>query len=167
MLRLGLPRWASAAAATWFALHPVHAEAVLFVVNREEVLSSGFYLAALLVLVDRLPLGLGPARPPAGTAGTVVGLAALAFLGLLAKETAATLPVTVAVATALWAPPRGLRRRAIPAVVAPFLALGGYLVLRRAAMGRLLGGDIPWQDNPLVRADLAGRLTGSLVVTSG
>jgi len=79
--------WLAVAVAGVFALHPIQSEAVSYIVQRAEVLASGFYLAALLLL-------LAAERHGWSWRGAIAwGGAFTAFaFGLGAKEIALTLP---------------------------------------------------------------------------
>lgn len=118
-------------AAAVFAVHPVHVEAVANVVGRAELLAAGFYLLACILWVyadDRSRFRL------------LVVVPLLYALGLVSKESAATLPAILAVIDAAsrrypdiraWLRARG----AAYAVLA--LVLIGYLGLRHAVVGGL------------------------------
>ncbi len=166
-LRLGLGLVPSGLAAIAFALHPVHAEAVLFAVSREETLATAAVLAALLLVVGRTGL-VPPADRRRWTPASLAGLAGLLAAGLLCKETAATAVPIVAITALAWPagePASGRRWRDSVAPIGVSLAvLAAYVALRLFALGRLFAAFIPWQDNPLVRADLPGRLSGALAV---
>lgn len=75
-------------AAALFVVHPVQTESVTYISSRSELLSAFFYAAALLVFV----------KSSDQKVGFVLSLvvAALFLLGLLSKETAITLPATLA-----------------------------------------------------------------------
>ena len=118
-----------------FAVHPAHVEAVAPIVGRTDLLATAGGLGALL-------LALGPRRP-ARLAGAFAALLA----GMLAKETAASVPLlflavtfTVPAAAGLRSAP-GLRhpegRRALVAAAGVFAvlaaAVGAYLLLRPGA----------------------------------
>jgi tetratricopeptide (TPR) repeat protein len=75
--------WPSAAAAALFALHPLHVESVAWVAERKDVLSTLFWMLALLAY-------LWYARRP-GVIAYLAVAAALA-LGLMAKPMLVTLP---------------------------------------------------------------------------
>jgi len=85
--RMKLPgAWLGAAL---FALHPVHVESVAWVIERKDVLSAAFYLAAFLAMM----------RYEESRKGSWVALAAGGFVcALLSKSVVVTLPV----ALALW-----------------------------------------------------------------
>jgi Flp pilus assembly protein TadD len=114
-------------AAALFALHPLQAEAVAYVVQRGESLASAFYLAGLAALLAR------DEEEAAGRRGRLL-LAAFLFqlLGLAAKPIAATLPLAWLLAAAL-VPVEGergipvaerVRRRLLPAAPLVLLSVG-------------------------------------------
>ena len=77
-------------AAALFALHPLHTEAVTYVVQRLTSLVALFYIAALAAWIEaRLATTRG------GRVAWGVACAALALLALFSKETAATLPLAI------------------------------------------------------------------------
>ena len=92
--RLGVRPLASTAGAVAFAVHPVHSEALLFAVNREEVLVAAWLLAILLLVVRRSGLVAAQARRPWGAA-SLAGLGVLLALALLSKESGATAVVQI------------------------------------------------------------------------
>ena len=104
-----------------FAAHPVHVEAVSAVANRTEVLAAMFALAVLAVHVGRSE----------DSWKRVVAENGLAFVALLSKESAITLPGLI-VAVDFFDPSRRLRvwsfLRLLPAVIL-------YLALRQHALG--------------------------------
>jgi tetratricopeptide (TPR) repeat protein len=162
-LRLGLGIGPMGLAALAFAVHPVHAEAVLFAVNREETLATAAVLGLLLIAVRRSGLVAPAARRP-WTPASLAGLGALLALGLLCKETAATAVPAIALVALLWPATARRWRESVPPIAASLAVLAAYVALRLFALGRLFAEVIPWQDNPLVRADTAGRWSGALAV---
>ncbi|MFN2426112.1 MAG: hypothetical protein ABR587_06655 [Candidatus Binatia bacterium] len=116
--------WPCALAATLFAVHPIHTEAVDSVFNRSEILATTGVVGAL-VAISRWH----EARPVlAWTVASVLYLAAL-----LCRESAVTLPVLAALM--LWfthshEPLRPRIRRVLPVAVLA-LALAEYFVLRQ------------------------------------
>ena len=121
--RLGL-RGALAAAAL-FAVHPVMVESVGFIMERKNVLSTAFYLLALLAYLRFDPL-TGLSAPAPGTARgrnwRMYALSLLLFLAaLLSKTVACTLPVSILV-LGWWKQGRIPRRRLL--AVTPMIALG-------------------------------------------
>lgn len=116
------------AAGLWFAVHPVHVEAVAWAGASMNELPTATCLLASLLLYDR-------ARR-AGGAGAYALALALAFLALTGKETALALPPLV-VALELLAPAaaRRDRRRAALRIAGLAVPVAAYLLLRRAALG--------------------------------
>ncbi len=86
---------AGLAVAAIFAVHPIHTDAVASVVGRAEVLATLFFLLALW-LARRARRGESESAPatrkPLGVVSAALIVGVLYFLGLLAKETAVTLP---------------------------------------------------------------------------
>ncbi|MBI3268334.1 MAG: tetratricopeptide repeat protein [Planctomycetes bacterium] len=119
------------ATALLFALHPVHAEPVAGIAQRDALLSAGFYLLGWL-------LYLRGDRP--GLAGALLAYG----LGLLAKEDAATLPVVLFLGDLAFPgePRRRSLRGSVVACAAFALPLAPCLALRYQALGALgAGGD--------------------------
>ena len=85
----GWPRWTPAAIALAWAIHPLQASTVLYIVQRMEMLAVTFVLLALLAYLR------GRIRQRDGQSGAawLVTSAVLAGLGMLAKETAVLFPV--------------------------------------------------------------------------
>ncbi len=84
--------WASAVVTALFALHPAHAEAVVWIAGRKDVLSGMFSLLALWLAIK--------ARQPRGVA-TSYAMATLVAL-LAAMYSKATSVVVAAIITLLW-----------------------------------------------------------------
>lgn len=78
--------WCSAAVAALFGLHPAHVEAVAWVTSRKDVLSTLFWLLAVVAYV-------GYARRPA--VGRYLLVVVPFVLGLMAKPMLVTLPATL------------------------------------------------------------------------
>lgn len=163
MARLGAPPLPAALASCWFALHPVHVEAVLGVVNREEMLCAVFWLGCLLLAVRRSALVPACARKT-WTPASLAALAGLTALGVLSKEGGATIPFAVAGIGLLWSAGPGRVSRVLPPLLASGSVVAAYLALRVAVLGHLGAGAIPWQDNPLVHASTPERLVGAFAV---
>jgi len=163
LIRLSVRPIAAFAGSLWFAVHPVHVEAVMFAVNREELMATLFYLGAVHVMVPSLGISGIPARPMSAARMALVCL--LMALGFLSKETAATLPVLV-LAISLWWPlrPRLAWPRAMALTGALFLTLVACLTLRYEVLGRVLSSYLPWQDNPLVLVHGFARVWSALGV---
>lgn len=132
-------------AALWFAVQPVHVEAVANAVGLAEVLAAAGYLGALLAYLadgDAAAAGArGGWRRGSLAAATLVG-AALAYG---AKESAITLPAVLLLADA-WQAHRGATRLAEVWRRHGVLWLGvlvlavGYLAARAHALGPEFGG---------------------------
>lgn len=132
---LGGNRWETLAATALFAAHPVHTEAVSWIVGRAEILAGLFCILAFIFWIrfrktDRMPYLI---------------LTCLAyFLALGAKENAAPLPAVLLLGEALGLirsedPAKSLTRRLRP-LLSYFVILGsvflGYLLLRMTALGQ-------------------------------
>jgi len=129
----------SVVAALWFAVQPVHVEAVANVVGRAELLAAAGYLVAVLAY---LKLGDAAAKRPRGVRSGALALAVLAGAAVAfgAKEHALTLPAVLVIADAWRARARGeafrgrLGRNAL--LLGGVLALAlGYLAARAHAVG--------------------------------
>lgn len=118
-------------AAAWFALHPVHVEAVANVVGRSELLAAAGYLVAVLAWLAGPRLAL-----------LVLAGAAIAFG---AKEHALTLPAALLLCAAWRA---WIARQPFAAVfraqaltwVAVLVMAAGFLAARAAVAGSAFGG---------------------------
>jgi hypothetical protein len=179
--RLAVP--AAANRAAWiaglaFAVHPIHAEPVVSIVGRSELICALGYLGSILLLIpvarDRMPL----------TTRRAVGIVACAAAALLAKEHGLVLPLIllllwllrtplprVAIATAQHATPnadrtiayaQGPRHRAtLPTAWAILLAgicasVALYIIAREQWLGLRLWWDrsfLDWSIQPLIRAE--------------
>lgn len=132
------------AAALLFAVHPIHTEAVAWVVGRAELLAAGFLFAGwILHLRD---------RPIASLACFV--------LAMLSKESAvAFLPLLLVgdYATGKWKPP--LRYALSAGVTLLYLGL-----VWQAEGGRFGPADIPVVDNPLAHLPGVWRILNALRV---
>jgi protein O-mannosyl-transferase len=135
--RLGADALAAGIAGLAFALHPIHTESVTFISGRTDVLSTLFFLLALL--------GYARWRERGGSLPLGASLGAF-FLALAAKEVAVTLPCILVAYDALvlrrgngerrWAPIHVLGRYAPYAAV---IAL--YLGIRMLSLGALVESD--------------------------
>jgi tetratricopeptide (TPR) repeat protein len=131
-------------AGLWFAVHPVHVEAIANVVGRSELLAAAGYLAATLAFVAH-----GRSVRAAPAALPRIGWAALALLSSLlafgAKEHALSLPAALLLADG-WAARGdgeafGVRfRRHAPLWMAVVGLTVAYLVLRASVLGTAVGG---------------------------
>lgn len=124
------------AGALFFAVHPVHAEAVANMVGQEELWAALAVLLACLLYLD------GAEWTGWRRAARLVGLPLLYAVGLGAKEIAVTLP-GILVLLELFRPGGGRpgRRiaRELPVYVALTATLGIYFVLRWSALGTVVG----------------------------
>ncbi len=158
-LRLGLPSRAAGLAALWFAVHPVHVEAVANVAGRKDLLMTAFVLAAVLLHLAARGGGFGLRAASAGAFGLALlskesGVVALAFVVLLEGSR-----------------PRGElppgQRRVGPllqsagwwAVVAVAYGLG-----RAHVIGDLALPHIPFMENPAAHAPPLERMLTALAV---
>ena len=111
-----------------FAVHPVHVEAVAYVVGRNELMAAVFTLLAVYAALEH---------------GSVWWSAAAMAAGVLSKENGAVAPGLIA-----WAWLAGVRpappRRKLAIFVASWLALAvAYTTLRVAVLHGFLGGGNP------------------------
>ncbi len=126
-------------AALWFAVQPVHVEAVANVVGRAELLAAAGYLVAVLAYVR---IGDGTEGAVRGARGVLLVAAVLAGAAIAfgAKEHALTLPAMLVLADVWRSRVRGepllprLRRNALLLCGVLALALG-YLAARAHAVG--------------------------------
>lgn len=131
-------------AALWFAVHPAHVEAVANVVGRAELLAAAGFLAATLAYFSE---GDAARADAGGRRRGVLALLCLvsAAVAFGSKEHALTLPVALLLADA-WSgwrsgesPLERWRRHALTWAATVVLAVG-YLALRHAVLGTVLGG---------------------------
>ena len=170
----GANRWLALLAVAWYALHPVNAETVNYIIARSEILSTLGVVAALVLFsgdgaARRYHLYLVPA-----------------FLGILSRESGAMFAPLLLVYAALFEPKRPLFRAVLPALLvcaatgafavwmAPAYSPGGasrwhYLltqpfVIVHYAISLLLplrlSADTQW---PLVETPLSGRVLAGVV----
>jgi hypothetical protein len=138
-----------------FALHPAHAEVVLSLAYRPEILALLLTLLATGLLLD-LRLGLDHR-------GTIP-LLLLAFAGaLLSKESA----LAAWLAWTAWASatPLGRQRLWKPLALLGILA-ATWLLWRRWNLGAVIAGTIPFADNPLVVEQVPTRLLNALDIAA-
>ena len=86
---IGARAWAAAVAVAWFALHPLRAEAVVWVAQRKELLAALFGLTALWAYARYTRAG------PRHRWRWYVATMALFALGLMSKPVLVTLPITL------------------------------------------------------------------------
>lgn len=133
-------------AALWFAVHPVHVEAVANSVGFAELLAAAAYLGAVLAYRAE---GEAAATAPAGVRRAVLALVVLgcAALALGAKEHALTLPAALLLVDVWeWRQSKESLRSLAPRRAALWLgvvALGaGYLAARQAVVGSIGAGSV-------------------------
>jgi len=137
--------------AALFAVHPLASESVMFAVGRAEMLAAALGLGGFAVL-------LGGERGAAPGAARTTISAALLFLALCAKESAAA---WIVILLGWWLVERGpWLRRIGPAWMASLLL---FLVLRGSVVG-WTPHERPWIDNPLVLEGAAGRIANALCI---
>jgi protein O-mannosyl-transferase len=120
-------------AATLFAMHPVHAEAVSWIAGRTDLISTFFYLSGLIAF--------GFYRMRGQTRYWLISLA-LYLLGMFSKEIVVSFPLMVLVYDICYGRQATVRSRT--QWWAPHLTnlalLAGYFWLRQRAFGSSLGG---------------------------
>lgn len=128
------------AAALLFAVHPAHAEPVMWITGRVDMVATLFYLAAFLAFVRHRENG-----STLSLVALTLAYAAAAF----SKEFGLTLPIMLLVADLLWRPsaplpaesdsPHATALRSWPKILAPYAGCAAVFVLyyfcRRAAFG--------------------------------
>ena len=134
------PGFSAWAAAVLFGIFPAHTEAIAWVSGRTDLLGAVFFAAALLCLAP-------PSRRAPAGAFTLLCGAGLAFLALLAKEMAVTLPAVVLLAGLCVRSPAPVSRRLLPAGIAAAVTLG-YLLLRLAVLGGFQAPPHPFAHAP-------------------
>jgi len=160
----------AAVAALFFAVHPVHVEAIASIANRTELLVAVLGLAALLLV---LPPASAERRSRAALAGRVA-LAAVLFLGaLLTKEHTLAffllVPLMVLVrkdgapdAATRW---RRLPGEAWPGVLALALATASYFALRSRVLTEVfVGAPIAPIDNFLIELPAHQRIVHAVAL---
>ena len=141
--------------AVFFAIHPIHVEAVANVVGRSELYAAAAVLGAALLYLDR-----GRTTPGRG-AVRLGGLSLLYLLGLGSKEIAVTLPgvlLLLEVCRPDAVPLRDRLRREAPVFVSLAAVLAAYLLLRASVLGTITG-EVP---APALR----GLGTGARILTA-
>ena len=124
-----LPRLGAVTAATIFAIHPVHVEAVSTAVGRAELLCATMLLSLMLFASRAAP----------ATARERAAAAILAALALASKETGVVAPALAFVAA--WASPTQ-RAAAWRWAAAAFAGVVPMLLVRLIVLGTI-GGDVP------------------------
>jgi hypothetical protein len=124
-------KYASAAAGFFFAVYPIHLEAVAWISGRFDVTCTFFFLLSLLLYLYFRQ------------SGSLIyqGFSLLAFLGaLLSKEMALTLPIVILVVNVFF--PKNTADRwgeALKRMTAYWVILAGYVVLRILILKEMAG----------------------------
>jgi hypothetical protein len=144
--------------AAFFAVHPVHVEAVANVVGQPEILVTGLHLTAVIWY-------LSARRRGALTYGVILGIAAIYLVSCLAKENAVVLPGLLLLAELVLVPsrePPAPRLKALLPFFGILVVVGlGYIAARGAVVGGLVG-EYP---HPAIRnASIGGRALTMLEV---
>ena len=145
LLRRGVGRWPAAGAALWFALHPVHVEAVASVANVSEVLVCVWTLALALWLLPPAPTADERLRAPEWGRAMVAAL--LYTAALFSKESGVVAPGLALLAVIGWGEagtpsPRDARTRARGwgrVIMLWLVALASVVVIRRLVLGGVTG----------------------------
>lgn len=138
-----------------FALHPTHAEVCMSLAYRPELLALLFISLATSILLDfRLEMA-GRWHLP---------LLWLCFSAALLSKESAIAALGPWLAWALCH--KGVRQRLKLPVLSLMLPTLAFLIWRRWNIGALTANEIPWHDNPLIRADLPTRIVTSMQLTS-
>lgn len=151
--RVGLAPAAALAGAGVFAVHPVHVDAVAWIVGRGELLAALGVVAAVVVAI-RPPQRLG-ARSGLAIAASVF---ALALAGLHAKENAVVLPLLLLAARLTLGP----RVAILPGLTGSGLA---FAVWGMQILPRMAAFPKPqFVDNPLIYAPFLERFPKAMEV---
>lgn len=144
--------------ALFFAIHPVHVEAVANVMGRAELYAAAGYLGACLLYLRDTGAGAS------ARGGRLVSLVVLFLLAAGSKEIAVTLPAML-MALEIYRPssePAGRRlAREAPTYVALFATLGCYVIARWNAVGAVGGHGVA---AGLVTIDTPHRILTALTV---
>ncbi len=127
------------AGALFFAVHPVHVEAVANIVGQAELWAAAAFLLACLLYLD------GAEWTGWKHVARLGGLAALYLIGLGGKEIAVTLPAALVLLEIFRKSERRLWTRIareIPVYTGLAAVLGGYLLLRWSVLGSIVG-EVP------------------------
>jgi protein O-mannosyl-transferase len=147
LLRRGVGRWPAFAAALWFAVQPVHVEAVANITNSSEVLVLVW--TALLALFMRRVDERTPAGAPVGV-GAAIAIALLFAGAAFTKESGFVAPALAAIWVWGWCEdgaPAGILAGRTPAAALlrwkrPIVACGIVFAIVIAARLLVLGGVV-------------------------
>lgn len=141
--------------ALFFGLHPINTEVVAWVSGRGDVMSTFFYLCALVFYVRARPPESGndaPARP----ARVAIVLSLTAFcLALFAKESAITLVAVLVLYEFCF---RASLRKMVISLVPFVIVVFAYLGCRMAVLDGLQVTRVAFVANPLIDESPAGQL---------
>ena len=133
ILRVQKDGWSAFIAAAFFAIHPVHAEAIAWISGRTDLVAAVFYL---------LSINLFLSIHPRDRIGCLVSLGALAagFMAMLSKEMAFTLPFVIVAIDRLQTTDEYEREYRTNLYFPYFLLLIGAFALRKFILGDFIGG---------------------------
>ena len=141
LLARGLGPVAAWLAAAWFAVHPLHVEAVANVANNSEILVGIWGLALVLFLLRVREKTTGPTLADAAIAG------ALCLAAVLSKESGAMMPIVALLcvwgwsSTALRTPSEGQLQSWTKVIVAFVIAAVVVAAVRAAVLGGPVTGE--------------------------
>jgi hypothetical protein len=161
MRKAAVRRGAAFAAGALFAVHPMMTEAVGYVSGRSEVLSTTFFLTAMLC-ADTWIRGAGVAP--------LVAMIVAWVAALLSKETAAMFPFVVFAYDVLARPTETGRSRRIAAVYVPLILATVVMgLVRLFVLVRIeYPGQAVWHwQYLLIDADVFRQYVGMLLIPSG
>lgn len=124
-----------------FALHPLHPEAVYWLVGRTELIMTFFTLLAIL-----LYLAFSDLKQPLLYLGSLLAF----ILALASKETAVIVPIVLTFHWAIARHPNRHQSAPLPvmSLLPYYIVLGAYFVLRKVLTGHLIGQYGPMDINP-------------------
>ncbi len=124
-----------------FALHPLHPEAVYWLVGRTELIMALFTLLAIL-----LYLAFSDLKQPLLYLGSLLAF----ILALASKETAVIVPIALTFHRAIARHPNRDQSAPPPIIslLPYYILLGAYFVLRKVLTGHLIGQYGPMAINP-------------------
>lgn len=123
------------AAGVLFALYPIHAESVAWIIGRVDVLCTIFYMTSVCLYLH--------SRKSGSRLAYVISLASF-MIALVCKEMAVTLPAVIACAEILLAGPLGWQKKSIRgrliSIGSFFLILAAFGIFRTMLLGTVVGG---------------------------
>ncbi|MEZ4754222.1 MAG: tetratricopeptide repeat protein [Bdellovibrionota bacterium] len=154
--------------ATWFAVHPIHVEAVASVVGRAELLAAFFGLCSIFVFSKFLTQRTSLLRVT-----LLLASSTLLLLGTLSKESCLTLlPLTPIIALLMIEKTmygyESRIRRSVLASIAIILTAIVYLFIRQTILNDLFLPDTTqgsfWVENPLIKTPLLERIVPGIIL---